>query len=89
MIYIEVTWNLYKKWTLEVWIDKKIMKLKSKNIKNKLYRFINMYKSAIIGYKFIVIRLKIVQVKERGKKSLKLYLKEKIKLWKGKKNEEI
>ena len=67
MIYIEVTWNLYNKWTLEVWIDKKIMKLKSKNTKNKLYRFINAYKSAIIGYKFIVVRLKIVQIKERGK----------------------
>ena len=67
MIYIEVTWNLYNKWTLEVWIDKKIMKLKSKNTKNKLYRFINMYKSVIIGYDIIVVRLKIVQIKERGK----------------------
>ena len=63
-----------------MWIDKKIMKLKSKNTKNKLYRFINLHKSAIIGYKFIVVRLKIVQIKERGKRSLKLYLKEKIKL---------
>lgn len=38
------------------------MKLKSKNTKNKLYRFINLHKSAIIGYKFIVVRLKIVQI---------------------------
>lgn len=50
-----------------MWIDKKIMKFKSKNTKNKLYRFINMYKSAIIGYEIIVVRLKIVQIKERGK----------------------
>ena len=39
----------------------------NKNTKNKLYRFINMYKSVIIGYEIIVVRLKIVQIKERGK----------------------
>ena len=77
MIYIEVTWNLYKKWTLEVWIDKKTMKLKSKNIKNKLYRFINMYKSAIIGYKFIVLGLRLYRLKKGGKRALNYILKKK------------
>ena len=56
------------------------MKFKSKNTKNKLYRFINMYKSAIIGYEIIVVRLKIVQIKERGKGALNYILKKKIKL---------